>query len=118
MPMASWLPASNTPRECVLFPINGKCQQHITGDAAKPRVAGIHEQHASGDDSAGTVQRSSGRADAVDRLIFTRRVEVPHDSSFLAGVSAKVSVQRTGKNDAWNCGHGLGLGRTAARLRG
>src|SRR6476646_3956522 len=80
-----------------------KREEHVAGHAVEPRVAGVDVQHAAGDDGAGAVEGAAAAFDAVDGVVVAHRVDVPYDLAVGDGVRAKMSVARSGEDEAGNC---------------
>src|SRR5688572_22081164 len=72
----------------------GEGEQDVACGTAIPRVAGVDEQHAVGDDGTRAIDGAAGGLDAVDRRELTHRVDVPHHRSVAGRVGAEVTVER------------------------
>src|SRR5260221_5245747 len=90
-------------------------QQYIPGHPAETRVAGMYEHHPIHDHRTGSVYRAAFGFDTVDCLEFSGGVKIPKDLSVFGAVAAQMAVVRAREHDAWNCGYGSGLSRTASR---
>src|SRR6516162_8505 len=104
-----------------LIPIHRKCEEDVTWNAVVS-VTGSDEKHAARDCRTRSIQRTATRLNFVDGVVSPNRVEIPDDLAVGHGISAKVSIDGTGKCDSRNRAYGRGLRGTTrssvAAIRG
>src|SRR6476660_8303880 len=70
-------------------------EQDISRHSAKAGIAGVDEYHAVDDYRSRPIDGATPGLDAVHRLEFASRIEVPDHAAILGGISAQVSVHRS-----------------------
>ena len=98
--------------------VQAKRKEDISGPRCDAAVAGVHEDHAAGNDQRRTVDAGAGRFDAIHCREFLVRIELPENRSIGRGVGAKPAVVRTRDHSAGNQCDRSSLRRTATLLSG
>lgn len=80
----------------------GQREQHVSGQSSEAGIAGVNEDHAVDDHGTGPINGAALGFDAVDGLEFSGGVKVPDHLAVLGGITAQVTVHRSGKHDARN----------------
>ena len=77
-----------------LFPVNGKCQQHITRQSTPDAVTGADEQHSTSDCRSRPIHSAPLAGNSINPRKFAGGIKIPNPLAVRGRIGSQMAIHR------------------------